>query len=134
MDMTANTKISGKVVKGAGRGRGLGFPTANVTPPSDAVLPANGVYATKITIDGTIYNAITNIGNNPTFGENHKTIETHVFGLDADITGKTISLEILRFVRAERRFGSVDELVEQIQRDVEQVLNDFEMPPNTQND
>jgi len=122
MDMTATTKISGIVVKGAGRGRGLGFPTANIVPPDGMVLPTNGVYATKVTVDGVSHNAITNIGNNPTFGINHKAVETHIFDFNADITGKHITIEILKFIRAEQKFADADELVAQIRRDIQQVL------------
>ena len=127
MDMTAMTKISGVVAKGAGRGRGLGFPTANITPSDSAVLPANGVYATKAIVDGIAYSAITNIGNNPTFGNNQRTVETHIFDFAADITDKQITIEILKFVRAERKFAGADELVEQIKRDVQHVLTDFDV-------
>ncbi|MCL2169160.1 MAG: riboflavin kinase [Defluviitaleaceae bacterium] len=122
-----NRQIEGVVVQGAARGTGLGFPTANILPAEGAQLPENGVYRTKVTIEGGLsYNAITNIGINPTFGNVQKTVESHIFDFDANIVGKAINVEFVSFIRAERKFASVEELVAQVKADIARVLADIE--------
>ena len=108
-------------MKGASRGTGLGFPTANILPAEGANLPENGVYHTKVTVDGKVHNAITNIGTNPTFGEGQKTVESHIFDFDENIVEKLINVEFISFIRPERKFASADELVAQIKSDIAQV-------------
>jgi len=104
----------------------MGFPTANILPANGAMLPENGVYRTKVTLDGNTYNAITNIGINPTFGSNQKTVESHIFDFGMDIVGEEIDIEIISFVRDERMFDNIYELVKQIKSDVAQVLAEIE--------
>lgn len=126
MIIMTNRYIKGVVTKGASRGCKMGFPTANILPPKGAILPDNGVYRTKVTLDGNTYNAITNIGINPTFGSNQKTVESHIFDFGMDIVGEEINIEIISFVRAERMFDNIYELVKQIKSDVAQVLAEIE--------
>ena len=114
--------INGMVVKGTSRGRSMGFPTANILLTKQT-LPQNGVYQTKVKIDGKIYEAITNIGTNPTFGSGQINVESHIFDFDSNIVGKNIEIEFVKFIRNEKKFDSVNELVAQIKLDIEQVLS-----------
>jgi len=109
--------IDGVVARGAGRGRGLGFPTANVETDNELVPPA-GVYATTITIDGIVHPSITNIGLRPTFGDvEHPVVETHIFDVDRDLYDAGIRLSFVQRLRDERAFPDVDALRAQIEAD-----------------
>lgn len=118
--------IDGVVVHGAGRGRGLGFPTANLVTENE-LLPPNGVYATSITIGGVVHPGVTNIGVRPTFGDaGAPTIEAHVFGLDRDVYGQTLRLSFVQRLREERAFPDVDALREQIDADIRRARRLFD--------
>jgi riboflavin kinase/FMN adenylyltransferase len=109
--------IDGTVTVGAGRGRELGFPTANLSTDNELIPPA-GVYATTVTIDEVVHPAITNIGFRPTFGDvDHLTIETHVFDLGGDLYDRTLRLSFVQRMRDERAFPDVDALRAQIEAD-----------------
>jgi riboflavin kinase / FMN adenylyltransferase len=110
--------IDGVVVRGAGRGRELGFPTANLASENELVPPA-GVYATIATTpDGVVYPSITNIGLRPTFGDvDRPVIETHVFDLSRDLYDTTLRLSFVQRLRDERPFPDVDALRAQIEAD-----------------
>jgi riboflavin kinase / FMN adenylyltransferase len=109
--------IDGEVVAGAGRGRELGVPTANLRTPNE-LIPPGGVYATFATVDGIVYPAVTNIGVRPTFGEGEaQVIETHVLDMDRDLYGKTMRLSFVQRMRDERAFPDVDALRAQIDAD-----------------
>jgi riboflavin kinase/FMN adenylyltransferase len=109
--------LDGEVVPGAGRGRGLGFPTANLCTDNE-LSPPSGVYATTVTIDGVVRAAITNVGLRPTFGDlTTPAIETHVFDFDRDLYGTRIRLAFLQRLRDERTFPDVDALRAQIEAD-----------------
>jgi riboflavin kinase / FMN adenylyltransferase len=109
--------LDGIVTRGAGRGRGIGFPTANLCTDNE-LIPPTGVYATLVTIDDVVRPSITNIGLRPTFGESdHVTIETHVFDLDRDLYGQRLRLSFVQRLRDERTFPDVDALRAQIQSD-----------------
>ena len=112
-------QISGEVVRGKGRGAGLGFPSANIIPGEIKLLPPAGVYAALVLRGGAVYNGITNIGTNPTFGENETTVETFIFDFDRNIYGEEITLRFVEFMREEKRFASAAELSEQLERDRE---------------
>lgn len=110
--------ITGVVTTGAGRGRTLGFPTANLSTDNELV-PPTGVYATTAELGGTRWPAVTNIGVRPTFeAAGTVTVETHVLGLEADVYGETLSLSFIQRLRDERKFADVDALREQIAADI----------------
>lgn len=109
--------LSGKVVSNKKLGGELGFPTANIIPDMEKALPKNGVYITKAVIDEQHLRAITNVGNSPTVGGAHTTIETHVLDFSGDLYGKTISVCFLKRVRDEHEFINKAALREQVQHD-----------------
>jgi riboflavin kinase/FMN adenylyltransferase len=109
--------IDGTVTRGAGRGRELGFPTANLATCNELVPPA-GVYATTVTIDNIVYPSITNIGMRPTFGDvDRPIIETHVFEMSRDLYDSSLRLSFVQRLRDERAFPDVDALRAQIDAD-----------------
>jgi len=109
--------IDGTVARGAGRGRELGFPTANLMTCNELV-PPSGVYATTVTIDGVVLPSITNIGMRPTFGDvERSTIETHVFDFTRDLYDSSLRLSFVQRLRDERAFPDVDALRAQIDAD-----------------
>jgi riboflavin kinase/FMN adenylyltransferase len=118
--------IDGRVVKGAGRGRELGVPTANLDSPNE-LLPPNGVYATTVTVDGVVHAGVTNIGLRPTFADvTRPMIEVHVLGLDRDLYGQQVRLGFIQRLRDERRFPDVDALKAQIDADVRRARRLFD--------
>lgn len=115
--------IQGKVVHGAELGRTIGFPTINQTYEEGQLVPKYGVYASRITIDGKTFSAVTNIGVKPSVGyEGSPIAETHIIGFSGDLYGKTIETELLGFIRPERKFDSVEELKMQIAEDTKYSL------------
>lgn len=110
--------FSGVVVHGDGRGESLGFPTANLRP-SGVLLPAEGVYASRVLLDGKVRQAVTNVGRRPTFGGNSGvSIESYLLDITGNLYGQHISLEFSARLRGEERFASVEALKDQIARDV----------------
>lgn len=110
--------VEGVVQQGKKLGRTIGFPTANILPTQEKLLPPNGVYETKITIGDRRYRAITNVGVNPTVDcDNSKKIESHILEWDGNLYGKKIKVEFVRFVRKERKFDSIEDLKNQIEFD-----------------
>ena len=110
--------LPGTVVAGAGRGRTLGFPTANVAP-GRPVLVAPGVYACTFEVGGQARRAVVNVGVRPTFGEATLAVEAYLLDFSGDLYGQTVRLTFVSRVREERRFPSVDALRAQIADDVE---------------
>jgi riboflavin kinase / FMN adenylyltransferase len=109
--------LAGTIVEGKRRGRELGFPTANLRTDNE-LIPPHGVYATTLTVDGIVHAAITNIGVNPTFGDNGATtIETHVLHYNRELYGQRVQLGFVQRLRDERRFDDVDALRAQIEAD-----------------
>ncbi len=111
-------RITGTVVTGAKRGRTIGFPTANLEDVP-TVLPGNGVYAVRATVDGRMWKAAANVGPNPTFGEDARKIEVHLLDFTGDIYGKPMTVEFVTRLREVRPFSGVSELVEQLKRDID---------------
>jgi riboflavin kinase/FMN adenylyltransferase len=109
--------IHGEVVRGAGRGRTLGFPTANVRTARPLLLPP-GVYACQVDVDSARYQAVINVGVRPTFGETELAVEAHLLDFSGDIYGRRIRIAFLRRLREERKFSSVEALRNQIALDV----------------
>jgi len=110
-------RMSGSVVTGAGRGKNLGYPTANIRFTQELV-PLPGVYVVDVEIDGVLRRAVANVGFNPTFGENSLSLEVHVMDFHRDIYGEEIALFFRDRIRDERKFKNVRELVRQIEKDV----------------
>lgn len=114
--------VRGVVVHGEQRGRELGYPTANIEPRSEGFVPADGVYAGLITIDGQVFGTAVSVGNNPTFeGVPEKQVEAYVLDLDADLYGKEVTIEFLAYVRGNIKFDGLDSLIAQIGADVETI-------------
>lgn len=111
--------VEGHVVPGAGRGRGLGWPTANLRTPDGILLPGRGVYACLASLDGATYAAAVNIGINPTFGGEPMHLEAHLLDFDEDLLGRVLAVVFWQRLRDERRFDSPEELSSQIRQDVE---------------
>ena len=111
--------LRGPVVRGAMRGKTIGFPTANIAIGADRELPALGVYATRAYIGEQRYLSVTNIGKRPTFDDGPPSIEAFLLDFDADIYGSELRIELVTMLRGEQKFAGVEQLKEQIQRDVE---------------
>jgi riboflavin kinase/FMN adenylyltransferase len=109
--------LGGVVVGGHGRGSGLGFPTANVRSDKDLV-PACGVYAVKVKLGETLYDGACNIGNNPTFGNDHSSIEVFLFDFEGDLYGMELRVYFVSRIREERKFSGIEELKLAISADV----------------
>jgi riboflavin kinase/FMN adenylyltransferase len=109
--------VEGVVVRGAQRGRSIGFPTANLCSENE-LMPPHGVYATNAIIDGIVLPSVTNIGTRPTVDSSGKTsVETHIFDLERDLYGATMRLAFVQRLRDERAFDSLDLLKSQIAAD-----------------
>jgi riboflavin kinase/FMN adenylyltransferase len=110
--------LHGPVVRGAQRGRSLGFPTANIAVGADLAVPAFGVYVSRVYVGETAYPAVTNIGRRPTFDDGPPTVEPHLLDFDGDLYDQELRVELLARLRGEQKFSGVEELVAQIRRDV----------------
>lgn len=111
-------EMEGIVVPGDGRGRQLGVPTANVSFPAVLTVPAEGVYAVLVGIDGSDHRGVANLGVRPTFDGTERVLEVHVLDGDMNLYGKQIRVGFVRRIREERRFASVEELLTQIRTDI----------------
>lgn len=110
--------IEGVVIGGNQLGRKLGFPTANIALQDDLEVE-NGVYISKVYVEGVEYGAMTNVGVRPSVDGSRRLLETHLFGFEGLLYGLTLRVELLEKIREEKRFSSVEELKEQIERDRE---------------
>ncbi|MDB5352603.1 MAG: riboflavin kinase/FMN adenylyltransferase [Planctomycetota bacterium] len=113
-------RLRGRVVKGAGRGAGLGFPTANLDG-IDTQIPADGVYAVTARISGeaTWHRGAAHIGPNATFGATARTVEVHLIDFAGDLYDRTLEVDLIRRLRPTRKFDGIDDLLRQIREDVE---------------
>ncbi|OGW30227.1 MAG: riboflavin biosynthesis protein RibF [Nitrospirae bacterium GWC2_42_7] len=109
--------ITGVVVKGDGRGKLIGFPTANIAS-KHMIIPADGVYAARILARDKYYDGVLNIGMRPTFNKHETTIEAHIFDFNEDLYGEEISLFFIKRIRDEKKFANVEELISQIKKDI----------------
>ena len=109
--------LTGTIVPGDRRGRTIGFATANMLIPINMAIPPDGVYITELWWDGKGHPAMTNIGDNPTFENQYRRIETHVLDWDADLYGKEVSLRFRKRLRGEETFATADDLVAQMKKD-----------------
>lgn len=119
--------LTGKVIKGKGRGKLLGFPTANLLVPEEKLIPARGVYAVWAYVSAQKYKGALNIGFNPTFGERELSIEVHLlnFNSSKDLYGESLHIEFIKYIRPEKKFASIEELKNQIEKDcqlIEKIL------------
>lgn len=114
--------LTGQVVRGAQRGRLLGFPTANLSVSPERAIPADGVYACFVWLTGDRYQAVTNVGVRPSFAGAERTIEAHLLNFNGDLYGLDLKLEFVERLRPEKRFNDLHELVAQIRFDSEQAV------------
>ena len=111
--------VSGEVLHGRHMGGRLLFPTTNLIPTTRKLLPPNGVYVSRTHLeDGRILGGMTNIGYKPTVGEKFRGVETYLYDVDEDLYGADIRVELLHFIRPERKFESLDALREQMEKDI----------------
>lgn len=118
--LTQPYRIRGMVTHGAGRGTEIGFPTANLEAV-DTLLPGEGVYAGRGRCGDQRWTAAINIGANPTFGETHLKVEVHLIGCERPLYGEPLEIDFLARLRDVHPFGSADELVAQLTKDVQRV-------------
>lgn len=123
--------IHGIVVHGRHIGGSvLGFPTANILPPPEKHLPPFGVYVSRVLVDGTYYGGVTNIGRKPTIqGDNPVGVETFIMGLEEDLYGKNIEIQLLNYERPEQKFAGLEELKARIEQDKLYAAKYFEAHP-----
>ena len=120
--------VEGVIIRGDRRGHTIGFPTANLHP-HNRVIPRFGVYATATLIDGIWRRSITNIGVRPTFGaESDPSIESYIFDFDGELYGDVLRVRFLHRIRDEKKFGGIDQLKAQIEKDSRRALNYFKRP------
>lgn len=110
--------ISGEVVGGMHIGHNLGFPTINIAPDKNKLLPPNGVYSSYTHTDGQTYRSISNIGVRPTIGGRALAVETFILDFNGNLYGKGAAVHLIEFMRPEIRFDSIDALKEQVLSDI----------------
>ena len=113
-------RLEGIVVRGDGRGRDLGFPTANLSTPKFAAVPADGVYACRFIQGGKVRDAAVSVGTNPTFSGRERRVEAFVLDVNEDFYGQRVALDFVARLRGQLRFDSSEALVEQMKLDVEE--------------
>ena len=113
--------ILGQVVKGKGIGKQIGFPTANIDA-GNQMLPPPGVYAIRAKLKDKMFDGVLNMGVRPTFGDNQFQIEAHLFDFDGSTYGHTMEIFFIEKIRDEKAFSSIEELINQIKRDVEEAV------------
>ena len=119
--------LTGTIVKGKGIGKTLGYPTANIQiEEAYKLIPKNGVYIVKTNFKGITYFGMMNIGTNPTVGGKSQTIETYFFNMDTDLYGSKMTIQMLKRIRDEKKFASVDQLIEAMQNDEKISINYIE--------
>jgi riboflavin kinase/FMN adenylyltransferase len=117
--------FEGKVVHGKKRGNQIGYPTANLAEIDDTkLIPKNGVYSVEAELNGLLHRGMMNIGFNPTFeDEGQRSIEVHIFDFDGDLYGVQLRVFVLKYLRTEKRFSDVGELIKQMDTDKQNALN-----------
>ena len=111
--------LTGIVEHGNGIGNQIGFPTANIQIDAIKHLPVSGVYTAHTQIDGVVYSALVNIGNNPTIGNERLSVEAHIVGYQGDLYGQQLTIYFSDFVRSEQKFASLADLQRQIEKDMQ---------------
>ena len=118
-----NYFIRGTVVDGKKIGRQLGFPTANLQVDSLKMLPSDGVYVVEVVAEGQTHKGVLNIGLRPTLSTANRTVEVHIIDFVGDLYGKEIEVHFINFLRHEMKFSSLEELKEQIKKDLHRVIS-----------
>ena len=113
--------LIGKVYEDRKVGRTIGFPTANIQYPQNKHRLKNGVYETRVVLDGKTYKGITNFGARPTFDDDAVLTETYLDGFEGDLYGRELKVEFVRYLRDVKKFENVDKLKEQLTKDIRQV-------------
>ena len=114
--------LSGSVIKGDQRGSQIGFPTANMNVDNNIQIPKNGVYKVNVFLNEIFYEGIMNIGHKPTVSEGTRlSLEVHIFDFNDDIYDADITVYFKKFIRDEIKFSSIDELIQQISKDIEEI-------------
>jgi riboflavin kinase/FMN adenylyltransferase len=124
--------LAGEVVRGAQRGRCLGFPTANLEVRAERAVPANGVYAAYAVLGKERYQGVANVGVRPSFDNGEQTVETYILDFEADIYGCDLVVEFVQRLRPEKRFTDIKDLIAQIERDIveaRRILAAEKLPP-----
>lgn len=117
--------VYGEVVHGQHLGHTIGYPTINQRIPEQKMVPAFGVYASRVLIDGVYHTAISNLGQKPTVDGNHQVgLETHILDYNGNLYGKWLQTELLFFIRPEEKFNDIEELKEQISNDINMMLEE----------
>ncbi len=111
-----------EVISGDRRGRTMGFPTINQRYPEGLTPVRFGVYESVCTLDGREYKAFTNIGLRPTFRLDSPLCETHIFGFDGDLYGKNVQISLVKYLREEKKFSSLEELKKQLEKDKSSII------------
>ena len=122
MDRTCNHPylLTGKVIAGKGLGRTVNMPTANLDISSEAIVPKEGVYATRVTLRGNTYAGLTNVGRRPSVDDdNRTTVETYILDFDEDIYGETLTIEFVSYIRQVMKLANLEEVRQQVNRDIE---------------
>jgi len=112
--------LNGRVTSGAGRGVELGFPTANLDIEPEQALPTEGVYATWVYINDKVYQSMTNIGKQPTFGGSQRIVEVYILDFRSNLYGRELRIDIMERLRGEKQFDTAEELKKQIAEDIKQ--------------
>ena len=120
-EMGSRFLTTGVVKGGDRRGREIGFPTANFTPPERKVIPAIGIYAALAHVEGEVHRAAVNVGTRPTFGAGELLIETFLLDFDGDLYGKELTVEFVEYIRPELKFATVEDLITRMDDDVAQI-------------
>ena len=114
--------LSGSVIKGDQRGSQIGFPTANMKVDNNIQIPKNGVYKVNVYLNEILYEGIMNIGHKPTVSEDTRlSLEVHIFDFNDDIYDADLTVYFNKFIRDEIKFTSIDELIQQISKDIEEI-------------
>lgn len=120
--MGGNYFVIGTVARGREEGKNIGFATANLPYPKDKTHLKDGVYYTRVLVDGVWYKAVTNVGNHPTFDDYNYNIESHILYYDKVLYGKKIVVKFIEYIRGVKKFSSKEELAAQIAKDVKFAL------------
>ena len=117
--------LSGTVIRGKGRGKGVGYPTLNLEIPSGKLLPQDGVYSVRVQLEGKTYVGMMYVGPNPTFGDYTRSVEVHVFGLEKEVGDIKVKLLVESWVREPKKFADSQHLKDQLKSDEKKIKEMF---------